>query len=213
MKSVETLKCTISIHKTSRRARLRRSDPKCNQWLTVGYNGQCLREREQVTSNIDTFESNRNIDLEDRKKGRRWGWKRVKKKRKNVKQRARWNEGKAVQRGTQASLTGCLALSLSVVVASVWWICSHPVKGGYREKCCLSEQGGGVLRKTGLVQVDMDPMNHCDPQLIDLFGAKDQGPRPDILWGTVFFCKYFFVHYDCRESGSRCCSVLTKNKT
>lgn len=85
MKSVETMKCTISIHKMSRRACLRRSDPKCNQWLTAGYNGQCLREREQVTSNIDTFESNRNIDLEDRKKGRRWGWKRVKKKKKERK--------------------------------------------------------------------------------------------------------------------------------
>lgn len=74
-----------------------------------------------------------------------------KKKKKKIQcktQRRRWNEGKAMPSGTQASLTGCLAPSLSVAVASVWWMCSHPVRGGCREKCCLSErtawlQGGG----------------------------------------------------------------------
>ena len=71
-----------------------------------------------------------------------------------------------------------------------------------------------MCRKNVLVQVDMDPVNHCDPQLIDLFGAKDQGPKQDILQGTVFQKLFFvFFYYDCRESGSRWCLVLTKNKT
>lgn len=43
-----------------------------------------------------------------------------------------------------------------------------------------------MCRKTGLVQVDVDPVNHSDPHLIDLFGAKDQGPEQDALQGTVF---------------------------
>lgn len=99
-----------------------------------------------------TFESNRNIDLVEGE----WELVRVKespneKRKKKIQcktQRRRWNEGKAMPSGTQASLTGCLAPSLSVAVASVWWMCSHPVRGGCREKCCLSErtawlQGGG----------------------------------------------------------------------
>lgn len=52
--------------------------------------------------------------------------------------------GQAEQRGPRPSLTACPAASLSVTVASVWWICSRPVKGGYREKCCLSVQWGDV---------------------------------------------------------------------
>lgn len=40
--------------------------------------------------------------------------------------------------------------------------------------------------KKRLAQVDMDPVNHCDPQLIDLFGAKDHGPEADVLQGPGF---------------------------
>lgn len=68
-------------------------------------------------------------------------------------------------------------------------------------------------RKTGQVQVDMNPVNHCDPQLIDLFGAKDRGLGPGVLQGTVFQFFDLIFYYDCRESGSRWCSALTKNKT
>lgn len=82
-----------------------------------------------------------------------------------------------------------------------------PTTGGRCEMC----------RKTELVQVDMEPVNHCDPHLIDLFGAKDQGPEQDVLPGTVFqkvLCVFFFIfYYDCRECGSRWCPALTKNKT
>lgn len=111
----------------------------------------------------------------------------------NTENEMKW--GQAVQRGTQPSLTGCLAPSLSVIVASVWWICSHPVRGGYREKCCLSVRWGRceICRKNRLVQVDMDPVNHCDPQLIDLFGAKNHGPEADVLQGTVFQKVLFFT--------------------
>lgn len=52
---------------------------------------------------------------------------------------------------------------------------------------CLTTGGRcEMCRKTVLVQVDVDSVNHCDPQLIDLFGAKDQGPEQDILQGIVF---------------------------
>lgn len=43
-----------------------------------------------------------------------------------------------------------------------------------------------TCRKNSLAQVDMDPVNHCDPQLIDLFGAKDHGPEADVLKGPGF---------------------------
>lgn len=43
-----------------------------------------------------------------------------------------------------------------------------------------------MCRKNRLAQVDMDPVNHCDPQLIDLFGAKDRGPEADVLQGPGF---------------------------
>lgn len=58
-------------------------------------------------------------------------------------------------REEQPGVTGCLAPGLSVVVASVWWICSHPVRGGYRGKCCLSAwpawegQGRVIWASTG----------------------------------------------------------------
>lgn len=50
-----------------------------------------------------------------------------------------------------------------------------------------------MCRKNRLVQVDMDPVNHCDPQLIDLFGAKNHGPEADVLQGTVFQKVLFFT--------------------
>lgn len=37
----------------------------------------------------------------------------------------------------------------------------------------VREGEGQVGRR--VAQVDRDPVNHCDPQLIDLFGAKDLG--------------------------------------
>lgn len=38
----------------------------------------------------------------------------------------------------------------------------------------------------------MDPVNHGDPQLIDLFGAKDRGPGPDVLQDMVSQKNTFF---------------------
>lgn len=49
------------------------------------------------------------------------------------------------------------------------------------------------VEEIGLVQVDMDPVNHCDPQLIDLFGAKDRGPGPDVLQDMVSQKNTFFL--------------------
>lgn len=56
------------------------------------------------------------------------------------------------------------------------------------------------VEEIGLVQVDMDPVNHCDPQLIDLFGAKDRGPGPDVLRDMVSQKDTFFFDNICRES-------------
>lgn len=64
-----------------------------------------------------------------------------------------------------------------------------------------------MCRKTAPVPVD--PVNHYDTQLIDLFGAKDHGPEQDVPLGAVFQNS----NYDCRDSGSRWCTVLTQNKT
>lgn len=50
-----------------------------------------------------------------------------------------------------------------------------------------------MWKRNGLVQVDMDPVNHCDPQLIDLFGAKDRGPGPDVLQDMVSQKNTFFL--------------------
>lgn len=57
-----------------------------------------------------------------------------------------------------------------------------------------------MWKRNGLVQVDMDPVNHCDPQLIDLFGAKDRGPGPDVLQDMVSQKDTFFFDNICRES-------------
>lgn len=70
-----------------------------------------------------------------------------------------------------------------------------------------------MCRKTMLVQVDMDPVNHCDPQLIDLFGAKDQGPEQDILQGTVFqkmLCFFFMMTAEILEAGGALCQPKIK---
>lgn len=40
--------------------------------------------------------------------------------------------------------------------------------------------------KTRQVQVDMDPVNHCDPHLIDLFGASDHAPGVDVYRAQLF---------------------------
>lgn len=97
-------------------------------------------EREQASANIHAFESNWNIDLEEREvEWSWWGWKRVKKECK-TESKMKWGQSCA------ESLTSCLAPCLSVAVASVWWICSHPVRGGYREKCCLSERPASLQR-------------------------------------------------------------------
>lgn len=50
-----------------------------------------------------------------------------------------------------------------------------------------------MCRNTRFDQVDMEPVNHCDPQLIDLFGAKDYGPDQDILQSTAFTKNMFFL--------------------
>ena len=36
-------------------------------------------------------------------------------------------------------------------------------------------------RKIRLLQVDMNPANLCDPQLIDLLGAKGHGPEQELF--------------------------------
>lgn len=43
-----------------------------------------------------------------------------------------------------------------------------------------------MCRNPGLVQADMDPVKHCDLQLIDLFGAKDLGPEKDVPTEHIF---------------------------
>ena len=53
-----------------------------------------------------------------------------------------------------------------------------------RAACLTTEGICEMCGKPGLVQVDTDTVNHCDPKLIDLFGAKDQGPEQDVLQGS-----------------------------
>lgn len=43
--------------------------------------------------------------------------------------------------------------------------------------------------KTVLLQVDKDPVNRCDPQLIDLFGAK---PPPHTAPSKAFYMPQLF---------------------
>ena len=50
-----------------------------------------------------------------------------------------------------------------------------------------------MKKKNRQVQVGTDPVNHCDPQLIDLFGAKDLDPEAEALQGTTFQNLPFFV--------------------
>lgn len=103
------------------------------------------------------------------------------------------------------------------MVSGVWWICSHPVRGGYKEKCCLSvlRRGGSGemwdLLKNLLVQVDGDHVKHCDRQLIDLFGAKGFGPETDFPQGTVF--QKFLIFTLTSQNinfGHKCCWVWTQ---
>lgn len=82
-----------------------------------------------------------------------------------------WNELRT--RCADRGLTGCLAPSSSATVSSVWWICSQPVRGSYQKSVAC--QSGGRMVGRCVAQVDRDPVNHCDPQLIDLFGAEDLG--------------------------------------
>lgn len=129
----------------------------------------------------------------------------------NTENEMKW--GQAVQRGTQPSLTGCLAPSLSVIVASVWWICSHPVRGGYREKCFLSVRWGRCelcrRKKAGTGRY-----GPCESLWSTVnWSLWGQGPWP---WGRrstgYRFLKSssFFFYFGCRESGSKWYPELSK---
>lgn len=47
-----------------------------------------------------------------------------------------------------------------------------------------------MWRKIRLLQVDMNPVNLCDPHLIDLFGAKGHGPERE---QTILFFFSFLL--------------------
>lgn len=56
-------------------------------------------------------------------------------------------------------------------------------------------------------QVDRDPANHCDPQLIDLFGAKDLVSDGRITWYGLKKKKHPFSHRPkvcLKDSGKFC---------
>lgn len=114
-----------------------------------------------------------------------------KKQRKESARCQQWNELRT--RCAERGLTGCLAPSVSATVASVWWICSQPVRGGYQESVACQRGGrtGGETHSAGRQR----PVNHCDPQLIDLFGAKDLG-WDGCITRHGFLKKYTHFHID-----------------
>lgn len=117
-----------------------------------------------------------------------------------------WNDGKAVQRGTQPALTTCLAPKLSVGVACTWWIRSHLVRRGYgKSVACqraLLEHRGEMWN----VKKIWPRTGRCGP--CELLGSTvnwslwGQGPRPWARCTTI----YLFFNKDYKTS-------LGKNKS